>query len=108
VSDDPTEPQRKGKQQHIRLKPVIDEDVAAGTYSNLATIIAGPGEFFIDFGRVVPGRSEFKVFSRIILSPAHAKQFARALADNVRHYEQAHGDIPGLPESVARRGGEFH
>jgi hypothetical protein len=102
----PNDPQRR---QEVRLTPVLDDAVAQGQYSNLATIISGPQEFFIDFGRVVPGKSEFRVFSRVILTPAHAKQLAAALSDHVRRYEQAHGAIPTPPNEPPKgEGGSFH
>jgi hypothetical protein len=39
------------------------------------------------------GVPKVKVTSRIILTPQHAKRFAKALADNVRKFEQAQGEI---------------
>jgi hypothetical protein len=86
----------------------MDDSVAEGAYANIATIIVGPHEFFLDFGRVVPGRREFRVFSRVILSPAHAKSLAQALTENVRRYEQAHGTIAGLPSTPVPGDGRHH
>lgn len=71
----------------------LTEEIAEGEYSNLAIITHSNQEFILDFVRMVPGTPKAKVKSRIILSPQHAKRFMRALADNVRKYEQAHGDI---------------
>jgi hypothetical protein len=90
------------------LKTTMSEDVAQGQYSNLATIISSPTEFFVDFGTVVPGRQEFHVFSRVILSPAHAKQLSRAMAHHVAGFERAHGPIalPGNPPRA--EGGGIH
>ncbi|MDG1042674.1 MAG: DUF3467 domain-containing protein, partial [Flavobacteriaceae bacterium] len=34
-----------------------------------------------------------KVKSRIILTPQHAKRLAKALHENVKRFEQAHGEI---------------
>src|SRR5205814_8329795 len=84
---DPSQPDAAARPREVRLTSVMDENVAQGAYSNLATIISGPAEFFIDFGRVVPGRNEFRVFSRVILTPSHAKQLAAALTDPVRRHE---------------------
>ena len=95
------------KPREVRLTPVMDDDVARGEYSNLATIISGAQEFFIDFGRVVPGRTDFRVFSRVILTPAHAKSLAAALTEHVRRYEQANGAIP-MPDPQRGPGGGFH
>ena len=61
-------------------------------------VCQSPTEPFIDFGRMVPGRSELKVLSRIIMTPAHAKQFAQALNENLRRYEKSGGVIPPVPQ----------
>ena len=110
ADDDPNKPGAPDPQRprEVRLTPVMDDAVAHGEYSNLATIISGAQEFFIDFGRVVPGRTEFRVFSRVILTPAHAKSLAAALTEHVRRYEQANGPIPGIPDPPRGQGGGFH
>ncbi len=71
----------------------LDESVANGVYVNFANIIHNPSEFVIDFGRVVPGRNDVRVLSRILTSPLHAKQLLNALAQNVALYEKSFGTI---------------
>ncbi|MCO5231255.1 MAG: DUF3467 domain-containing protein [Chitinophagales bacterium] len=71
----------------------LPEDIADGEYSNLAIITHSNQEFILDFVRMTPGTPKAKVKSRIILTPQHAKRFMRALADNVRKFEQANGEI---------------
>jgi hypothetical protein len=71
----------------------VDEDVAEGQYSNLAIINHSVSEFVVDFVNIMPGNPKSKVKSRIILTPQHAKRLARALSDNVRKFEKAHGEI---------------
>ena len=71
----------------------IDDTVANGTYVNFANIIHNPAEFVLDFGRVVPGRTDVRVLSRILTSPVHAKQLLNALAQNVSLYEKTFGPI---------------
>ncbi len=78
-------------EQTVRV--VLDDDTAQGQYVNFANIIHSPGEFVIDLGRVVPGRPDVKISSRLIMSPLHAKQFLGALAQNVSMYEQKFGEI---------------
>src|SRR5262245_12661356 len=67
--DKPQDPQQ---QQTIRI--TLDDQVAQGEYVNFANIIHSQAEFVLDFGRVVPGRPDVKIYSRIILTPLHAKQ----------------------------------
>ncbi len=82
----------------------IDDAVANGVYVNFANIIHNPAEFVLDFGRVVPGRTDVRVLSRVLTSPVHAKQLLNALAQNVALYEKTFGPIrtdfeaaPGRP-----------
>lgn len=71
----------------------LPEDIAEGTYSNLAIISHSHSEFVIDFVRLVPNVPKAKVKSRIILTPDHAKRLMHALADNVKRYEAQFGPI---------------
>lgn len=71
----------------------LDQDVAEGTYSNLAIINHSISEFIVDFINIMPGVPKAKVKSRIILTPQHAKRLTQALADNIRKFEETHGEI---------------
>ncbi|ARN79202.1 hypothetical protein BST97_15100 [Nonlabens spongiae] len=71
----------------------VDEKTAEGQYSNLAIINHSVSEFVVDFVNIMPGNPKSKVKSRIILTPQHAKRLAKALSDNVRKFENAHGEI---------------
>ena len=81
------EPNKKGIT--IELK----EQVAEGTYSNLAIITHSSSEFILDFVRIMPGVPKANVQSRIILTPEHAKRLLHALQDNISKYEASHGTI---------------
>ena len=71
----------------------LNEEVAQGTYSNLAVITHSASEFVIDFVRIMPGIPKAQVKSRIILTPEHAKRLSKALQDNIRKFESIHGVI---------------
>jgi hypothetical protein len=79
------------QQQTIRL--VLDDETAQGQYINFANIIHSPSEFVVDLGRMVPGRTDVKVYSRVILTPLHAKQLLNALATNIVIFEEKFGEI---------------
>ena len=83
----------KPEPQPPSLQFSIDDSVASGVYVNFANIIHNPAEFVLDFGRVVPGRSDVRVLSRILTTPVHAKQILNALAQNVALYEKNFGTI---------------
>ena len=94
-----------------QLNIELDQDVAEGIYSNLAIINHSTAEFIVDFINIMPGIPKAKVKSRIILTPQHAKRLAKALAENVRKFEQAHGEIkdyehPPIPMNFGGTTGE--
>ena len=82
------------------LRIVLDDAIAQGEYVNFANIIHSTSEFVIDLGRIMPGRTDVKVYSRVIMTPMHAKQFLEALAQNISIYEQKYGEIrlEGAPQ----------
>lgn len=81
------------KQNKNQLSIELSEEVAEGTYSNLAIITHSNAEFVVDFVRVMPGVPKAKVKSRVVLTPQHAKRLMRALQDNISKYENVHGPI---------------
>lgn len=81
----------------VQLKVRMDDDVAQGSYANVALVVHSESEFVLDFMFVQPNRAEAKVNSRVILSPLHAKRLLAALVENVARYEARHGTIP-LPK----------
>ena len=83
--------EKKQKQNQINIE--LKEDIAQGTYSNLAVITHSSSEFVIDFIRVMPGMPKAEVKSRIILTPEHAKRLMLAMTDNIKKFEKVHGEI---------------
>src|SRR5689334_20055827 len=88
--------QEQPQQNQINIE--ISEEVAEGTYANLAIITHSHAEFVIDFVNVMPGTPKSKVKSRIIFTPQHAKRFMKALIENVNRYESTNGPIKDLEE----------
>ena len=90
------EEQKENKNQiNIELK----EEIAQGTYSNLAIITHSSSEFVIDFVRIMPGMPKANVQSRVILTPEHAKRLLLALKDNIDKFESLHGPIKDIEGS---------
>ena len=52
-----------------QLQIELKEEVAQGTYANLAIITHSSSEFILDFVRVMPGMPKAGVKSRIVLAP---------------------------------------
>ena len=83
------ENQNPNNQLQIELK----EEVAQGTYANLAIITHSSSEFILDFVRVMPGIPKAGVQSRVVLAPEHAKRLLSALEENIGKYERVFGEI---------------
>src|ERR1700750_2096000 len=91
------------EQNENQLNIELSEEIAEGTYSNLAIITHSSSEFVLDFIRVMPGVPKARVKSRIILTPEHAKRLLSALEENIEKFEALNGRIkvqqehPGFP-----------
>ncbi len=83
-----------------KIKIVVSDQQALGTYANFASIVHNFAEFLIDFGRIVPGRDEVQVVSRVVMTPVHAKQLLRALSENVAIYERNFGAVNEGPQGA--------
>jgi hypothetical protein len=81
------------EEKNSELSIELSEEIAEGTYSNLAIITHSNTEFVLDFIRVMPGISKAKVKSRIILTPEHAKRLMNAMQDNIEKFEKINGKI---------------
>ncbi|WP_282039789.1 DUF3467 domain-containing protein [Saccharicrinis aurantiacus] len=86
------EDQKKQNQLNIEL----NDEVAQGTYANLAVITHSTSEFVLDFIRVMPGMPKAQVKSRVVVTPEHAKRLMRALQDNISKFESMHGPIKDI------------
>ena len=82
------------KQEGLNIE--LTEEVAEGTYSNIAIINHSPSEFVVDFIQMMPGVPKAKVKSRIILTPQHAKRLMNALNDNISKFQAQHGEIKDI------------
>ena len=83
----------ENKKGNTEIQIELSEEVAQGTYANLAIIAHSSSEFILDFIRLVPGVPKAKVQSRIILTPENAKRLLYALQDNVNRFEDQFGQV---------------
>lgn len=88
------------KQRKIKLE--MPKDPGA-VYANTVMISNNKNEAFFDFIQIIPQEQRARVQQRIVMTPTHAKMFLRALEENVRRYEEQHGEIevPKRPDSLA-------
>ena len=84
-----------------QLNIKIDEKVGEGVYANFFVITNSPSEFIIDFGRIVPGIPDAKIYTRVMTTPQHAKQLMQLLEKNIEAFETQFGEIKivGQPDS---------
>lgn len=83
----------------------LNEEIAQGTYANLAIISHSTSEFVVDFVRMMPGMPKAQVKSRIILTPEHAKRLLISLQENIARYEAIVGKIEThMPETPLIKG----
>lgn len=71
----------------------LTDNVAQGSYVNLAIIGHSPSEFILDFVRIMPGMPKAPVTNRLIMTPESAKRFLSALTENIDNYENSFGEI---------------
>jgi hypothetical protein len=92
------DPKKKSKQIQIKA----NEEMSQGRYSNSMFIAHGPEEFIIDW--LLNSPTGAHLVSRIIVTPGHVKRIISALTDNLKSYEEKHGEIK-LAESPDQ---QFH
>jgi len=85
-----------------QLQIQIDAAGAEGIYSNFVLLAHSSSEFILDFARILPGVQVAKVYSRIIMTPQHARSLLQALETKVEAYESQFGKIrvEGDPSST--------
>lgn len=85
----------KKQQKEIRIN--VDESVIDGKYVNFLAVLHNQAEFIMDFGRLVPGKPDVKVISRLITNPLALKQIVKTLQENLENYEKMFGPVPLNP-----------
>lgn len=96
------EQQKKMRRLDVEIKP----EQAEGTYANLVLVAHSASEFILDFARMLPGLPKAKVMSRVVMSPQHVKALYKTLEQNIKKYEDRHGEIEvkGRPDSQKEMG----
>lgn len=84
----------KPNQRQLRLE--IPNTLNA-TYANAVIVSHTNSEIVLDFLQVMPNDPRARVQSRVVLTPANAKMFMRALETNLERFEEKFGEIPTPP-----------
>ncbi|MDD3536050.1 MAG: DUF3467 domain-containing protein [Candidatus Cloacimonetes bacterium] len=78
-------------QNQLNIK--LDEKVGEGTYANFFMITNSPSEFIMDCGRILPGLPDARIYTRVVMTPMHAKQLLQLLQKNIDSFEKQFGEI---------------
>lgn len=78
-------------QNQLNIK--LDEKVGEGTYANFFMITNSPSEFIMDCGRILPGLPDARIYTRVVMTPMHAKQLLQLLQKNIDNFEKQFGEI---------------
>ncbi len=86
--------------QHGNLKIEVPNKEEIIHYSNFAIVSHSPEELVVDFARMLPGKEEATIVSRVIMTPKNAKMFLRALENNIENFEKKFGEINVSPKHL--------
>jgi len=96
------------KKQTIKIDVKMDDEMAQGSYANMARIFHNQTEFVLDSLFLPPQSREAHVRSRVVLSPVHAKFLHAALGRNLKVYEDKFGPIKAVPTGGSDPGSILH
>ena len=83
----------KINKKEMKISVNIDDQTAAGHYTNMAIVKHSESEFVADFLFIQPERPVAKVVSRIIMSPINAKRLYKVLGEHLKRYESRFGEL---------------
>jgi hypothetical protein len=81
------------KPPEVQLQIQLDDEMANGSYINMALVNHTETEFVLDFIYVQPQQPKAKVRSRVITNPKIMKRLLLAMQDNVAKFEAKFGPI---------------
>ena len=84
------------KQVQLQIK-ATDEDLK-GRYANAMRVGHTKEEFILDFFLLDAAAGQGQVTGRIVVSPGHAKRIVAVLAENIKIYEGAFGEVEAAKE----------
>ncbi len=96
------------KKKTIKIDVKMDDEMAQGSYANMARIFHNQTEFVLDSLFLPPQSREAHVRSRVVLSPVHAKFLHAALGRNLTVYEEKFGPIKAVPTGGSDPGSILH
>lgn len=74
----------------------VRDEIAGGVYANSMMVSHSREEFALDFFYLSPQMAVLN--ARVITSPGHLKRIIKALSENLRRYEESHGEVKEAAE----------
>lgn len=71
------------------------------TYANAVIVTHTHSEIVLDMIQVMPNDPRARVQSRVVMTPANAKLFLKALETNLERFEEKHGEISVPPQPIS-------
>jgi hypothetical protein len=93
-----SQPPKPNPQRQLRLE--IPANLNA-TYANAVIVSHTNSEIVFDFLQVMPNDPRARVQNRVVMTPANAKMFLRALQTNLERFEEKFGEIPVPPQAAS-------
>ncbi len=85
--------------QKRQVKLELPRDPSA-IYANMVMITHNANEVVFDFIQVLPNDDRARLQKRVIMTPTHSKLFLNALQDNIKKYENKHGNLNAPPRQT--------
>ncbi len=90
------QPPQPARQLRLEIPATLN-----ATYANAVIVSQTHSEIVLDFVQVMPNDPRARMQSRVVLTPANAKLFLKALETNLTRFEEKHGEIVLPPQPVS-------
>jgi hypothetical protein len=90
-----TQQPQPGRQLRLEIPANLN-----ASYANAVIVSQTHNEIVLDFMQILPNDPRARVQNRVVMTPANAKLFLRALETNLQRFEEKHGEIATPPQPV--------
>lgn len=87
--------------QPTQIQINASEDELKGRFSNVAQVNHQSDHFVVDFFMLAPPAGQ--LVSRVAITPSHAKQLVKVLAEQIKIYETTFGKIKVNPDETEHK-----
>ena len=95
-----TPPPKPGSGGPFKVQIQMSDEIAKGSYTNMAAVNHTQTEFILDFIYIQPQAPKGNVLARLLMHPMQAKRLAAALQQHIGMYEKRFGVIGMQPPTI--------